>query len=144
MKTLRHSAFVILLVSCATSTVFGEAIRPSNEAEKAYLQYVAAWKAKDLSTLDAVIASDYMTLNGEKKVAHKSNEMEEAKNSPAYDVMQVDEIHSVVVGDTAVISALLTVAGTDGGKSYKVQVRDLATFVKRNGRWQLLADQSAS
>jgi ketosteroid isomerase-like protein len=58
--------------------------------------------------------------------------------------MQVDEIHSLVVGDAAVISALLTVAGTDGGKAYKVQVRDLATFLKRDGRWQLVADQSAN
>lgn len=97
-----------------------------------------------MPALDAVIAEEYMTLNGEKKVAHKSNEMAEAKTSPAYDVMQVDEIHSLIVGDTAVISALLTVAGTDGGKAYKVQVRDLATFIKRAGHWQLIADQSAS
>ncbi len=40
------------------------------------MQFVAAWKAKDRPTRGTVIANDYMTLNGEEKVAHKSNEME--------------------------------------------------------------------
>lgn len=144
MRSITFSASVLLLALCATTASFAEPVKASNGAEEAYMRYVAAWKAKDLHALDAIIAKDYMTLNGEKKIAHKSNEMEEAKSSPAYDVMQVDEIHSLVVGDAAVISALLTVAGTDGGKAYKVQVRDLATFLKRDGHWQLVADQSAN
>ena len=134
------SAFTLLSTFISAQT----AVVPANGAERAYLDYVAAWKAKNLPALVSVIADDYMTLNGEKKVSHKSDELEEARSSPAYDVMQVDEIHSVVVKDTAVISTLLTVSGTAGGKAYRVQVRDLATFVQRNGQWQLLADQSAS
>jgi ketosteroid isomerase-like protein len=123
---------------------FQAALKAANPAEAAYLSYVAAWKSKDLTLLDKVIARDYMTLNGQKKVSTKSDEIEEAKTSPAYDTMRVDEIHSLVVGDTAVISALLTVAGISEGKPYTVQVRDLATFLRRNGSWQLVADQSAS
>ena len=144
MTVKQYKAVIIVLAGWASTYSFASPSQAGNGAESAYFQYVAAWKAKNLPALDAVIADDYMTLNGQKKVSHKSDEIEEAKTSPAYDEMQIDEIHSLVVGNTAVVSSLLTVAGSDGGKAYKVQVRDLATFLKRNGHWQLIADQSAN
>ena len=144
MATLRSAAACALIAFSSALTLAQAPVVPNNSAERAYLDYVAAWKAKDLPALEAVIADDYMTLNGDKKISHKSDELQEAKSSPAYDTMHVDDIHSVVVNDTAVVSSLLTVAGTASGKAYRVQVRDLATFVRRNGHWQLLADQSAT
>ena len=144
MAALRFVTAYAVLALSSTLTFAQAPIAPHNGAERAYMDYVAAWKAEDLPALEAVIADDYMTLNGEKKVSHKADELQEAKSSPAYDSMHVDDIHSVVVNDTAVVSSLLTVAGTASGKAYHVQVRDLATFVRRNGHWQLLADQSAS
>lgn len=144
MKVRVVAAAWFCLTMALPSFAFQEMPKAHNAAEAAYYDYVSAWKSKDLSRLDKVIAKDYMTLNGQKKVSTKASEIEEAKTSPAYGTMRVDEIHSLVVGDTAVISALLTVAGTSEGEPYKVQVRDLATFLRRNGNWQLIADQSAS
>ena len=144
MKQAAHAIAIALLALSGTLANAAAPVTPGNDAERAYLSYVAAWKAKDIPALSLVIADDYMTLNGEKKLAHKANELDEAKSGPSYDIMQVDEIHSTLVDNTAVISALLTVAGTADGKAYRVQVRDLATFLKRHGHWQLIADQSAS
>lgn len=141
MKTL---AAGLLLAGCIFTFPHTSSAQSGNGAESAYRQYIAAWKGKDIPALDALIADDYMTLNGQKKVAHKRDELDEARASPAYEAMEVNEIHSLLIGNTAVVSALLTVAGSEGGKPYKVQVRDLATFLNRGGRWQIIADQSAN
>jgi ketosteroid isomerase-like protein len=108
------------------------------------LKYVSAWKAKDIPSLDRLIADDYMTLNGESKLANKQSELAEAKDDPPYDRMDVLEIHSLIRGNTAVVTGILQADGKSaGGKPFSAKARFLATLLKRNGQWQLVADQSS-
>ncbi len=120
-----------------------QSVTAHNEPETAYLQYVAAWKAKDFATLNRVIADDYSTLNGEGKLANKAAELAEAKSDEPYSQMEVVELHSHLIGTTAVLSGVLTVAGTSSGKPYTARARFLATLIQRNGKWQIVADESA-
>lgn len=58
--------------------------------------------------------------------------------------MQVDEIHSLIVHNTAVISGIVSAAFTDKtGKQVSVRVRVLATLLRRHGRWQIVAEESS-
>jgi len=140
MKTI----FLLLFAAFASFNAYASSAEPQNDAEAVYTKYIVAWKEKDLSALDALIASDYMTVNGDNKVASKAMELDEAKTSPTFNRMDIDEIHSVVVANAAVVSGIITYSGTSSaGKSFSGRVRFIGTLVKRHGHWQLLADQSA-
>jgi ketosteroid isomerase-like protein len=105
---------------------------------------VEAWKSKDLTGLQHVIADDYMALNSENKVSSKENEIATAKSDPVWNQMTVDEIHTHIVGKTAVASGLISAQGQRAdGSAFNAKARFLAVLVKRDGRWQLLATESA-
>jgi len=111
---------------------------------EAYRNYVAAWKAKDITTLQKLIADDYMTLDPAGKVSTKDQEIASAKSDPTYDEMVVDDIHTRLLEATAIVCGRLLAKGRGGdGKPFSVRVRFLAVLVKRSGQWQLIADQSA-
>ncbi len=115
-----------------------------NEPEKVFLAYVDATRTKDLAALDRFIADDYLAINGQNKLATKAFELEEAKEAPVFNEMQVEEIHSLVVKNTAVITGIIGAAFTNSaGKPVQVRVRVLGTLLKRHGKWQIVADESA-
>ena len=140
MKLVKIGLASLLFCTCASA----ETLEPHNEPEKAFLAYVDATRTKNLAMLDRLIADDYMTLNGNNRVADKQSELEETKENPRFNTMQVDEIHSRIVKGTAVISAIITAAYTSSaGKPVQARVRVLATLLKRHGQWQIIADESA-
>jgi ketosteroid isomerase-like protein len=139
---VRLSALILLALTVSIAPA--QSVVSHNDAEAAYLAYVAAWKAKDLPALSQIIADDYSTLNGENKLATKADELAEAKSDSPYDRMEVTTLYSHVMGDTATLSGLLIVSGQYEGKPYTSKARFLATMIHRKGHWQLVADESAA
>ncbi len=119
-------------------------ITAANDAEATYLRYLEASKNKDTGALSALIADDYSTLNGRGKLTTKADEISEVKSGPAFDSLTVTQLHSHIVGDTAVISCSLAITAHQNGSDLNVNARELAVLLKRNGRWQLVADESAT
>jgi len=78
-------AGIYLVCMIIAVTAFGETVSPQNDAEATYVNYVSAWRAKDLPSLKKLIASDYMTLNGDNIIANKEVGLAEAKNDPSFD-----------------------------------------------------------
>ena len=117
----------------------------NDEAQQAYRAYVKAWKLKDLAALRNLISDDYMAVNFEGKVSDKENEISTAKADPEWLAMTVDEIHTRIFGNTAIASGFISAEGKRrDGDVFKAKVRFLATLIKRNGVWQLVATQSTA
>ena len=113
--------------------------------ENAYREYVRAWKTKDLAALRRIIADDYMAVNVLGVVSSKENEIGTAALDPRWDLMTVEEIHTNVFGAAAIASGFISARGeTSQGEHIAARVRFLAALAKRNGKWQLMATQSAS
>jgi ketosteroid isomerase-like protein len=136
-------AFVLSYLGQA-SPVLAQDSKEDESVKQAYRAYVDAWKNKDIPRLHKLIADDYMSMNSENKVDSKEGELATAKADPAWKQMTVDEIHTRIVGKTAVASGLLSAQGQRPDNSdFSVKVRFLAVLVKRDGRWQVLATESA-
>jgi uncharacterized protein (TIGR02246 family) len=112
--------------------------------KNAYRAYVQAWKAKDLAALKDLISPDYMAVNFEGTLSSKEIELVIAENDNEWTAMTVDEIWTRVWQDAAIASGFISAQGkTPDGKPVNARVRFLAMLVKRDGRWQLVATQSA-
>jgi uncharacterized protein (TIGR02246 family) len=137
--------FVIAALIC---TLAASAQLPNKEesaVQDAYRAYVAAWKSKNLQALEKLISPDYMAVNFEGKLSDKANELATAKSDNDWDAMTVDEIHTRNWGDAAIASGFISAQGKrPDGTSFNARVRFLATLVKQDGRWQLVATQSGS
>ena len=132
------------ILSLTASSAFASAPEPHNGAEAAFLAYVDATRTRNLEALNELIANDSMTINGQLEVATKQSELAETKNNPAFNRMEVNELHSLLVKNTAVMSGVISVAYTNkAGEPVETRVRVLATLLKRHGRWQIVADESA-
>jgi hypothetical protein len=59
-----------------------------------------------------------------------------------YESVKFDEIKVHPYGETAVVTARSTAKGQDNGKDFSGQYRYTRVYVKRQGRWQLVATQS--
>lgn len=117
----------------------------NEEAQQAYRTYVKAWKLKDLAALRNLISDDYMAVNFEGKVSDKENEISTAKSDPEWLAMTVDGIHTRIFENTAIASGFISAEGKRrDGDVFKAKVRFLATLIKRNGVWQLVATQSTA
>jgi ketosteroid isomerase-like protein len=115
----------------------GEAVR------RAYEAYVHAWKTKDIGALQRLISNEYMAMNFESKLSDKENEIVTANTDAEWILMNIDEIHTRVFGDTAIASGLLSAQGKrPDGNIFSARVRFLAALVKQDGAWQLVATQS--
>lgn len=138
------SAFLIV-VSAACAAQNEKSSKDDEAAQQAFKAYVEAWKNKDIASLQRLIADDYMALNSENKVSSKEIELATAKADPIWNQMTVDEIHTHIIGNTAVASGLISAEGKrPDGTVFNAKARFLAMLVKRAGKWQLLATESAS
>jgi uncharacterized protein (TIGR02246 family) len=138
-------ALAVGFLSPRASTSLGEEDKNNDEVQQAYRAYVTAWKLKDIAALRNVISDDYMAVNFEGKVSDKENEIATAKADPQWVSMTVDEIHTRKFGNTAIASGFISAQGIrKDGSAFSAKVRFLATLVKRDKNWQLVATQSTS
>lgn len=115
------------------------------EVQRAYRDYVGAWKLKDIATLQNVISSDYMAVDFHGKVSDKENEIATAQADAEWTSMKVEEIHTRIFGKTAIASGFISAQGkTKDGNIFNAKVRFLGVLVKQDKAWQLVATQSTS
>ena len=147
MKTLTLGLFSLLVVSVFTPwhSFRGQSRNDEESIKNAYRAYVQAWKAKDFAALKDLISPDYMAVNFEGTLSSKEIELVMAENDNEWTAMTVDEIWTRVWQDAAIASGFISAQGkTPDGKPVNARVRFLAMLMKRDGRWQLVATQSAS
>ncbi len=138
---LKHIAALSIMI-LAVPPAFTRSANDDESVQAAYKAYIQAWKSKDLIALQQLIAEDYMAMNSENQVATKADEIAGAKADLHWDEMMVDEIHTHVLGNSAIASGLLSARGKRAdGSDLTVKVRFLAVLERRNGTWQLAADQ---
>jgi ketosteroid isomerase-like protein len=107
-------------------------------------EFQAAVKGNDAVTIDRILADDFVLVTGRGRTYRKADQLEEARNkSTVYEHQEEIEQHVRVWGDTAVVTALLWVKGTDGGKpiDYKLWFSD--TYVRTPAGWRYVFGQSS-
>jgi len=149
-RMLAVAALTMAASSLALGQITGKKANYSNQkgdsVEQAVMQMEeelrAAISKGDTKAYGRIVGDDYVFTNQDAVVRTKA-QMVSAYDSGSlkYESVKFDEIKVHAYGDTAVVTGRQTVKGQDNGKDIRGQFRYTRVYVKRQGRWQLVATQ---
>lgn len=98
----------------------------------------------DTAVLDRIEADDLIVTDTDGKVSNKAQDQADIK-SGAFKVesIKLDNMKVQAYGDTAVVTGRTTMTGQYKGKDISGQYRWTDVFVKRQGRWQVVATHAS-
>jgi ketosteroid isomerase-like protein len=94
--------------------------------------------------LDRLLADDCVFSGADGRVLTKAEWIAELlSGNPAYEAFDLEEHQVRVYGDTAVTVGRVMVKGRSGGGRFSQRYGYTATYVKRDARWRMVAEQTA-
>lgn len=127
--------FTLLGTSLTASALAAAACK--NDVAALDTEFQAAVAKNDAATIDRLLADDYVLINSKGSVYTKADLLKEARDGKTVYTRQDDAQQTVRIwGDTAVLTALLTAAGTDEGKPFEYHVWFSDTYVCTASGWR--------
>jgi ketosteroid isomerase-like protein len=107
-------------------------------------KYQAAVKANDPAEMDRILADDFVLVTGRGKAFNKADLLATARNKEIVYEHQEDTNQTVRVwGDTAVVTALLWIKGTQGGQPIERKLWFSDTYVRTKDGWKYAFGQAS-
>ena len=116
---------------------------PAQEVLTVEYAWTEAHLRGDVETLEAIMAFDYLKIQSDGSLSDKKTTL--ASYQPdrrAWDVARGDEYNVRIYGDTAVVIGRWTARGNNDGQPFDYAARFLSIYVRRDGSWQMVAEQS--
>jgi len=120
--------------------------KSAGEVMAAITAWADAVRDRDMKALDRLFADDLVITTYDGGTRGKKEELEVLKPDPNVRTVSVanEDVAVKLFGDVSVVTALAKMQFVLKAKDTAVALRYTAVFVKRDGRWQLVALQSAS
>lgn len=154
---MKRTTLVVLLLAAASSIVGaqtkgkppgkGRQIKqvPAATAEQALKaaerQWMDAFKNHDRETLNRILDDQFIFTDEEGQVFNKTEYIDAYAQAIKIESYAMDDMTVRVFGDTGVVAGRWTGKLTIDGKDVSETVRFTDTFVKRLGRWRVVASQ---
>lgn len=109
-------------------------------------EYQAAVKANDAATMDRILADDFVLISGRGETFSKADLLKDARDrNTVYEKQDELEQKVRVWGDTAVVTALLWIKGTNtsDGKTFERKLWFSDTYVKTAKGWKYVLGQAS-
>jgi len=119
--------------------------RDGREVFAVITKWADAVRSRDMKTLDSLFAEDLIITNFDGTTRGKKEELEILKPDAKVKTISIknDDVKVRVFGTAAVATALTKMHFVINGKDVHTAFRYTAVFVKQDGRWQLVALQTA-
>jgi ketosteroid isomerase-like protein len=110
------------------------------EVEKLERELVEAYQRRDTASLDRILDDDYIFIapNGQKR----TKESVRSFGWPQYERLDVDEIRVRLYGETAVLTAQVTILGQSPLDSVTGVYRNTRVYVRQRGKWRAVSGHS--
>jgi ketosteroid isomerase-like protein len=136
----------VVLSSVTTSNLNGSPEEDAKTVAALDTKYQAAVKANDATTMDQILADDFILVTGRGKVFSKADLIDSARKKEVAYERQDEEPGTQKVriwGDTAEVTALLWIKSVQGGKpaDYKLWFSD--TYVRTPTGWRYVFGQAS-
>ena len=142
MKLTRLCLVILMLItSCGYAAAQDDAAQAVQKLERAWLD---AYEQHDEKAMTAIVADDFIITFPDGSMQTKSQIITSLKSAgggqrPSMK-FHTEEVRARVYGDTVILTGLVvTEYQRDGQTMSKEQQRYTDTYVKRNGRWQVVA-----
>ena len=138
----------IVFVVCVVVLIFGVAILAQTQtgtAEQELMKLLKGWEQSvvklDAAFMEGILADDYTWTDPTGKIHSKAEEIASMKSGQGLVTSNVDdEVKIRVYGDAAVVTGRTTAKWMEKGKEGSSQIQWTDTWIRRNGRWQCVAD----
>ena len=108
-------------------------------------QWANAYVSRDAEKLASILSRDYVQTNTRARVTDKEEEvLDLRKGTFRYEKFETTRMKVQLYGDAAVVTGLIAAKGTDkaSGKTIEGRMRMTDTFVRQEGKWQVVASQT--
>ena len=151
MQRLLVPLAAALTLSTTTTPALGQAAGPTtpqasaveHEVKQMYDAYRQALLERDVAALERLWADDYTFINASGQLLSKADRLANLKSgATAFGTIKNEDEQLVrVYGDAAVATSRVTIVGRYSGRETSGQYHAMNVWVKRQGRWQLVATQ---
>src|ERR1041385_2713236 len=144
MKTILCSLLLLMLAS----SVLAQTAPDAAELTKLLNDFLAGASRNDVAVHDRFWADDLIYTRSAGRRVNKAEVMHDVRSTPApkptdpKTVYTAEDIRIQQYGDTAVVAFRLVATTDTGGTKYVDNLLNSGTFVKRNGKWQVVNWQS--
>jgi ketosteroid isomerase-like protein len=132
----------VLLVACSTVGPPSSQSRAADEEAvlRAEHEWVNVTLKGDVDAFSSFLADDYVALLTGARIRDKASWVSGLKvGTTTYQSVELSNLRVHLYGDTAVVFGDYTQKGTSGGKDNTAGGKYINTWIKRNGRWQVVA-----
>lgn len=110
------------------------------EVRKLEREWLNAYEQRDVDAMNQIVADDFKLTRSNGSVQTKSDILEQLKSPGPLMKLSTEEVQSRVDGDAVILTGRFVARSAEDGQ---VRLRALYTdtYVKRNGKWQVLSSQ---
>ena len=102
-----------------------------------------AMAAKDIATLDALLADDLVYTHSSARLDTKHSLIANMKSgATVYSAVEPSQVRAQDLGDAVILTGVARIKVSSSGKELEFRVRFTDAYAKRSGRWQMVTWQS--
>jgi ketosteroid isomerase-like protein len=121
----------------------GPSGKTEEEIQELHNKLIQAQLNSDIAALDRLLADDHIFTNPLGVVQTKAQRLAEIQSgSRKLELFSVTDVQVRVYGDTAVVTGRAMLKGQRQGQDISGQFRGIDVYVKKQGRWQVVAAQA--
>jgi len=130
--------FLILIAGFSNITAQTGSEREVRQLERAWLD---AYEQHDSKAMEAIVADDFTITFPDGSIQTKPSILASLKQSRSSPPLKfyTEDVQARVYGDTVILIGRVVTEWQQNGKAMKEENRYTDTYVKRGGRWQVVA-----
>jgi ketosteroid isomerase-like protein len=139
--TIFGALVVISFSSFAASAQQNSALTPAEvEVRKLERAWLDAYEKKDVAAMTAIVADDFTITFSDGSIQTKPQIIESLKRpGGTTSKFTTENVQSRVYGDTVILIGIVISEWKQNGEPMSDRSRYTDTYVKRNGKWQVVA-----
>ena len=139
---MKNSIFLMVLL-LASATAFGQSAKVLSPAEQEVRKLERAWldayEKHDVTSMTSIVADDFTITFADGGMQTKSQIVESLKRPAGSMKFRTENVQSRAYGDVVILIGLVISEWKQGDKDMSDRSRYTDTYVKRNGKWQVVA-----
>ena len=143
---MKHLLALFVLTGVALSPATGQTKSPKAERELLKLQreWLDAYQKHDAAALERIEADDFTLTEADGQVTTKPEDVASIRNAKPPqpdDSFDVEDVKVRLYGDTAILMGRVILKYRNKGQMVVERYRYTDTYLKRRGRWRVVASQ---
>ena len=107
-------------------------------------QLARAWSQHDRAFIENVLAPEWSVTQADGSIPTRSAVLGTFFNAVVFDSIVIDDMTVALFGDTAIVRGRTVASANMNGAPVNARIRFTDVFIKRNGRWQVIASHAST